>query len=137
MAKFGLWKRRLPALCAAMAGVLPAQTLTTLVNFNGTNGIDPVASLFQGSDGNLYGTASMGGANSYGTVFKMTPSGALTTLHNFDMADGAAPQAGLVQGTDGNFYGTTSAGGPNGNYGTVFKITPGGTLTTLYSFSLT
>jgi uncharacterized repeat protein (TIGR03803 family) len=44
------------------------------------------------------------------------------------------PEAGLVQATDGNFYGTTVRGGANGNLGTVFKITPSGTLTTLYSF---
>ena len=44
--------------------------------------------------------------------------------------------AALVQATDGNFYGTTSAGGANGG-GTVFKITPSGTLTTLHSFDCT
>ncbi len=75
-----------------------------------------------------------------GTVFKITPSGKLTTLHSFDLADGYAPQAGLVQGTDGNFYGTTLEGGPTNascmyqSCGTVFKITPSGTLTTLYNF---
>ena len=39
-----------------------------------------------------------------------------------------------MQGSDGNFYGTTYYGGAN-NVGTVFEITPGGTLTTLYSFA--
>ena len=58
----------------------------------------------------------------------------LTPLYNFDSTDGANPFAGLVQATDGNFYGTTNVGGANANNGTVFKITPGGTLTTLYSF---
>jgi uncharacterized repeat protein (TIGR03803 family) len=58
-----------------------------------------------------------------------------TTLHSFDGPDGANPLwAGLVQATNGDFYGTTSGGGANGNYGTVFKITPSGTLTTLYTF---
>jgi uncharacterized protein (TIGR03437 family) len=120
-----------------MAVTLSAQTLTTLVNFNGINGVQPVASLVQGSDGSLYGTASTGGTHGYGTIFEMTPSGTLATLYNFDLADGATPQAGLVEGTDGNFYGTTSAGGANGNYGTIFKVNAGGTLTTLHSFSLT
>ena len=55
------------------------------------------------------------------------------TLHRFDGTDGANPQAGLVQATGGNLYGTTYGGGAN-NAGTVFKITPSGTLTTLYSF---
>jgi uncharacterized repeat protein (TIGR03803 family) len=47
--------------------------------------------------------------------------------------DGAHPEAGLIQGSDGNFYGTTAVGGANYD-GTVFKITPGGVLTTLHSF---
>jgi uncharacterized repeat protein (TIGR03803 family) len=59
-------------------------------------------------------------------------------LHSFDGPDGAYPNAGLVQASDGNFYGTTSEGGASGNCsggcGTVFKITPNGTLTTLHSF---
>ena len=45
------------------------------------------------------------------------------------------PVAGLVQGSDGNFYGTTQSGGTNGGEGTVFKISPNGALTTLYSFT--
>jgi uncharacterized repeat protein (TIGR03803 family) len=56
-----------------------------------------------------------------------------TTLHSFDYTDGAQPDAAVVQGTNGDFYGTTSGGGAYG-YGTVFKITPVGILTTLYSF---
>jgi uncharacterized repeat protein (TIGR03803 family) len=78
-----------------------------------------------------------GGANNAGTVFKITPSGTLTTLYSFcsqiDCTDGEDPEAGLVQATNGDFYGTTSAGGANAG-GTLFKITPSGTLTTLYSF---
>jgi len=59
------------------------------------------------------------------------------SLFSFDNGDGADPYAGLIQGTDGNFYGTTEDGGANcgeGGCGTVFKITPSGKLTTLYSF---
>jgi uncharacterized repeat protein (TIGR03803 family) len=66
----------------------------------------------------------------------MTPSGALTTLHSFaGYPEGCYPYAGLVQGSDGNFYGTTYGCGANG-YGTVFKITSSGALTTLHSFDL-
>jgi uncharacterized repeat protein (TIGR03803 family) len=57
----------------------------------------------------------------------------LTTLHSFDGTDGMDPLAGLIQATDGNLYGTTSDGGA-GASGTVFKITTGGTLTTIYNF---
>ena len=68
-----------------------------------------------------------------------SPAQTLTTLVNFAGANGANPQSSLIQGTDGNFYGTTPDGGDlskcsSFGCGTVFKITPGGTLTTLYSF---
>ena len=63
-----------------------------------------------------------------------TSGPALTTLYTFTGSDGANPAASLVRGSDGNFYGTTPAGGAN-NAGTVFRITPTGVLTTLYSFS--
>jgi uncharacterized repeat protein (TIGR03803 family) len=112
----------------AMAAIaLPAQTFTTLLDFNGTNGQYPEAALVQGTEGSFYGTTLQGD----GTVFSITPNGTLTTLFSFDDTDGADPYAGLVQGTDGNFYGTTAVGG---GLGSAFKITPGGILTTLYNF---
>jgi len=80
-------------------------------------------------------------------VFRITPDGALTTLHVFcsqtACADGAQPLGALIEGSDGNFYGTTFEGGiqdyncSQADYfgcGTVFRITPEGALTTLYSF---
>jgi uncharacterized repeat protein (TIGR03803 family) len=97
----------------------------------------------QATNGNFYGTTFAGGANGYGTVFKITPSGTLTTLYSFcsqrGCPDGSYPGAALVQAPNGDFYGTTNGGGNsnsscNVGCGTVFKITPGGTLTTLYSF---
>jgi len=54
-------------------------------------------------------------------------------LVDFNYTDGAYPSSPLVQGLDGNFYGTNNIGGTNFN-GTVFKVTPAGTLTTLYNF---
>jgi uncharacterized repeat protein (TIGR03803 family) len=104
------------------------------------DGSNPWGNVVQGADGNFYGTTSQGtesGTTAYGTVFKVTPSGTLTLLYIFcslnGCADGANPYAGPVEGSDGNFYGTTYSGGAN-NGGTVFKITPDGTLTTLYAF---
>jgi len=87
-------------------------TSKVLHNFTcGSDGCVPVAGLVQGTDGSFYGTAREGGANSNGTVFKITPTGTLTTLHAFAGVDGAAPFGGLVLATDGNFYGTASGGG--------------------------
>ncbi|HZM04160.1 MAG TPA: choice-of-anchor tandem repeat GloVer-containing protein [Candidatus Saccharimonadales bacterium] len=124
----------------------PAGVLTTLVSFAGANGGHPYGGLVQGSDGNFYGTTysggdlSLNGGYGYGSVFKMTPAGVLTKLVSFNAANGGHPFAGLTQGSDGNFYGTTVWGGDlsidNGNgFGTTFKITPAGALTTLMAFN--
>ena len=110
--------------------------LTTLHSFTGGNdGANPKAGLVQGRDGDFYGTTQYGGTNGWGAVFKISTNGVLTTLHSFNGAtDGGYPQAGLVQGSDGSFYGTTASRGTNG-WGTVFKISTDGALTTLHSFS--
>src|ERR1017187_6983671 len=139
-------------LCAATAVVLPARTFTTLHSFDGTDGGQPRAGLVQATNGDLYGTTGSGGVNNNaecpyfgtgcGTVFKITPSGTLTTLYSFcaqsGCTDGYYPNAGLVQATNGDLYGTTAYGpncpGVGPGCGTVFKITPNGALTTLYSF---
>ena len=138
----------------------PAGVLNTLYSFSATDGsavnpynpetsyyynVDgdyPSGPLVEGSDGNFYGTAQVGGANGTGTIFRVTPTGEYTVLHTFNAnlltgasnTDGGEPMGSLVQGADGNFYGTTSFGGVNGG-GTFFQITPGGVLTTLYSFA--
>lgn len=143
--------------------ITPAGALTTLYSFCAVSstgpgeppcldGRNPLNALIQAADGNLYGTTNGGGVGlvncsvgptncNGGTVFRITPAGALSTLYSFcsqaTCADGSDP-AGLVQGNDGNFYGTTDYGGlANYSGGTVFKITPGGELTTLYDFCST
>ena len=128
--------------CGTVFKITPSGALTTLHSFCSqsgyTDGASPYAGLVQGSDGNFYGTTSAGGANGYGTVFKITPGGTLTTLYSFcsqsGCTDGQNPLGPLIQGSDGNYYGTTEWGGANYSFGTVFKITPSGALTTLYSF---
>jgi uncharacterized repeat protein (TIGR03803 family) len=117
-------------------------TVTTLYSFHGPTGAVPLAGLIEGKDGALYGTAAWGGTNQTGTgtVFKITTSGAVTRLYSFTASnggpnvDGAHPKAALIQASDGNLYGTTSSAGANAS-GTVFRITPSGTFTTVYSFS--
>jgi uncharacterized repeat protein (TIGR03803 family) len=126
-----------PNGCGTVFKMTPARMLTTLHSFDGTDGKGPAAGLIQATDGNFYGTTGTGGAVGYGTVFRITAAGALTTLYSFcsqpNCIDGVGPSGELVQGTDGNLYGTTLDGGAHG-YGTVFKITAAGRLTTLYSF---
>jgi uncharacterized repeat protein (TIGR03803 family) len=110
----------------------------------GEDGSTPYAGLIVGNDSNFYGTTTVGGAYGYGTVFRITPEGVETVLYSFTEGnvcvnyvchfDGGQPWAPLILGHDGNFYGTTSSGGANDGAGTVFRITPDGTETLLYSF---
>ena len=113
---------------------------TILHTFLDTDGGYP-AGLVQGSDGTFYGTTYYGGTHDIahggdGTVFKVTPTGTFTSLYSFTGGSDGGYPGGLVQGTDGDFYGTTYYGGLrsglNGN-GTIFKITPTGSLTTICS----
>lgn len=129
--------------------------LSTVYSFcvqtNCSDGEFPYAGLVKARNGNFYGTTGYGGIASNcpnptgfgcGTVFEITPSGQLTTLYNFcsqaNCSDGNLPVAGLIQGKNGNLYGTTGGGGitaPDGEgAGTIFEITPTGTLTTIYRF---
>ena len=91
------------------------------------------------SDGNFYGTTTFGGSANFGTIFKLTPTGTITTLVNFTGPNGTYPIGALIQASDGNLYGTTSGGGANPpfatQYGTVFKVTLDGTLTTIFIFT--
>jgi uncharacterized repeat protein (TIGR03803 family) len=113
--------------------ITPTGTLTILHSFDDTNNFaNPTYGLTVGNDGNFYGTQ----ANGYpGSVFKITPAGVVTVLHTFTSnPDGADPLSGVILGKDGNFYGDTEGGGEYG-YGTLFKMTPSGKLTILYSFN--
>lgn len=141
--------------CGTVFKATPAGDLSAFYSFcsqsSCADGYQPIGGLVQGTDGNFYGTTSAGGTDltdcvtGCGTVFKITPDGALMSLHSFSLVDGAYPLAGLIQATDGNFYGTTSQGGDlachasndSPGCGTVFQITPAGTLTTLHSLELT
>jgi uncharacterized repeat protein (TIGR03803 family) len=124
--------------CGTVFKLTPAGELTTLYDFcalaNCADGANPNG-VIQGTDGNFYGTTSNGGAYDVGTVFKLTPAGKLTVLHSFagSPTDGTNPFANVCEGSDGNFYGTTASGG-QGTYGTIFKVTSGGTYTLLHSF---
>lgn len=113
-----------------------AQTFSVVHNFTGgSDGGGPLSGFIIDSAGNFYGTTNTGGTSNYGVVFKMNSSGVETVLHTFTGGtDGANPNGGLVRDKTGNLYGTTTAGGASGA-GTVFRVTPTGTETVLYSFS--
>jgi uncharacterized repeat protein (TIGR03803 family) len=117
--------------------------LLTLVEFAddrpNNKGRLPYAGLMEGSDGNFYGSTSFGGASDSGTIWRMTSTGSLTTLVEFSGITGLnnrgmAPFAELVEGSDRNLYGTTTRGGVYG-YGTIFRLTPEGSITTLFDFT--
>jgi uncharacterized repeat protein (TIGR03803 family) len=111
----------------------------------GADGSGPNA-LVRDAAGNLYGTTGYGGATSAcdppsgcGVVFKLSPSGTETVLHSFsEPGDGAFP-GGLVRDAAGNLYGTTGFTITSIPFffglGTVFKLSPNGTETVLYSFT--
>ncbi len=128
----------------------PAGALTTLHSFaGGSDGAKPTFGLTQASDGNLYGTIDSGGANGYGYIYKVTSAGAFSLLTSFTGADGVAPKGELIEASDGNLYGVTAFGG-NGfspvcapssgftsscGFGTVFKASLSGSVTTVYAFT--
>jgi uncharacterized repeat protein (TIGR03803 family) len=137
------WMHVALLLATAMTDAASAQKFKTLASFNGANGSSPFSSMIQGRDGVLYGTTAQGGTSSScvggcGTIFAITPLGSLSTLYSLctqpNCADGVLPSERLILATDGNFYGTTLNAGANLIGGTVFKITPAGTLSTLYNF---
>jgi uncharacterized repeat protein (TIGR03803 family) len=110
------------------------------------DGMAPIGPLVAGADDYFYGTASAGGAQGNGTVFRVRFDGTgFETLFVFPElvansaglptnVDGATPVAGLTDGGDGRLYGVTNLGGEQGN-GTVYSIDPvGRVLTTLHHF---
>jgi uncharacterized repeat protein (TIGR03803 family) len=141
-------KIRAPIVAALSVLVLalPASaSIGTFYSFAGPDGETPAAPLVQGFDGFLYGVAAHGGdfnvlpPDGGGTIFRTDAVGNLTTLHVFRGLEGAVP-TGITQGRDGAFYGTTTYGGQPGSSpltpgtGTIFRIDPAGSLTTLFVF---
>jgi uncharacterized repeat protein (TIGR03803 family) len=131
-------------LGAVMGGNAFAQNNEKVLHsFSGPlDGILPVAELVTDSAGNLFGTASQGGASNWGTVFKISPEGAFTLLYSFTGgSDGGNPGGPLYIDKRGNLFGTTMSGGKAGcgefgqGCGVVFELSPSGTYSVLYAFS--
>lgn len=116
--------------------VTPSGSETVLHEFTSDDGRHCNMGLTLGNDTNFYGACYDGGTSNEGEIYKVTTGGVLTILHSFTNSgsDGAAPNAPPIQAGDGNFYGTTIAGGTNHD-GTIYKLTPAGTLTTIHSIA--
>ncbi|MGO8793211.1 MAG: choice-of-anchor tandem repeat GloVer-containing protein [Candidatus Sulfotelmatobacter sp.] len=129
--------------CGTVFKVTKRGTWTLLYAFTcGADGAYPWPGLLADSEGSLYGTTSLGGAYGWGTIYKVTSAGAETALYSFTgRTDGRFPLSNLVRDTKGNIYGTVEDGGtgtgPSCDYGcgAVFKLTPAGVETVLYSFT--
>ncbi|HWY20462.1 MAG TPA: choice-of-anchor tandem repeat GloVer-containing protein [Candidatus Acidoferrum sp.] len=124
------------SLVMLFAPATRAQTVTFVHAFNIANGQYPSFEILtQGRDGNLYGTTYQGGDFGQGTVFRQSSTGMSNlVLHSFNGSDGANPISGLTLARDGNFYGTTVQGGVF-NWGALYRISPNGVFTVLYSFT--
>jgi len=129
--------------CIATMIASTAQSVHLVATFDGSNGVQPV-NLVQGFDGTLYGETTSGGTYNGGSIFQVTPTPSLNSLYSFcaqivhTCTDGSTLQGGpLLQTADGDFYGTTGTGGGDGqtNYGTIFRITLSGHLTTVHNFA--
>jgi uncharacterized repeat protein (TIGR03803 family) len=123
-------------LTLSLAVCAQAQTFSYLAEFNGTNGLQPFGAVMQATDGNFYGTTTNGGGHGYGNVYRIAPSGEITSIYDFCLRsvcnDGTTPEWAPVLGGDGNLYGTTT--GIDYGFGTIYKMTLSGKLTTLYTF---
>ncbi len=107
--------------------VAGSDNITTLANFNGSNGSEPDSGLLVDDAGDLFGTTDAGGASGDGTAFEIKAgTGSITTLVSFNGTNGSQPTfSGLTADTAGNLFGTTLFGGTN-NLGVVFEISNSG-----------
>jgi len=128
--------------CGVVFRVSADGTSYVILHFfkGGSDGALPDTGLVADSSGNLYGTTNRGGGSGCfgdgcGVVFKLSPDGAsYTVLYSFTgFGDGGLPSGELIVDDRGNLYGTTQLGGAAGT-GVVFRLSPGGTETVLYSF---
>jgi uncharacterized repeat protein (TIGR03803 family) len=122
--------------CGTVYQLSRAGKYRVLYSFLGfPDGEGPQGGVVRDAAGNLYGTTSAGGPNSYGTVFKLDATGKETILYAFTGgADGEFPNTGLVRDGAGNLYGATELGGPNQS-GTIFKLDTAGNETVLHAFT--
>ena len=122
----------------AIFKITPSGLVTIAHNFFVNDGSYPTGQLLQAKNFFLYGTTQFGGTANSGTVFEITLSDIFTSMASFSYPNGVYPNGGVAVDNNGNVFGTTLQGGTNGlpelGFGTAFKITPAGTLTTVHDF---
>lgn len=123
--------------CGTVFKVNSSGEETVLYRFTGlADGWEPFANVTPDSAGNLYGTASSGGADNWGVLFKLSPQNKLTVIHSFcsetNCADGGDPRD-IIRTAEGTIYGATVGGGPSGR-GVAFKFNASGVETVLHTF---
>ena len=96
--------------------ITPSGAFTVLHHFGSGDGYNQIGGLVQATDGNLYGTNNLGGANGWGVLFRIGTSGMFAVLHDFASDSGASPQVTMLQHTNGKLYGDTAVGWPGGFY---------------------
>ncbi|HEX3432259.1 MAG TPA: choice-of-anchor tandem repeat GloVer-containing protein [Rhizomicrobium sp.] len=123
--------------CGIAFEITPDGTETVLYSFTGKkgDGATPVAGLIA-KEKYLYGTTLYGGADLYGTVFRLAEDGSEKVLHSFagGPGDGANPEAGVTMDAAGNLYGTSYDGGAY-QFGAVFRLASDGTISLIHSFA--
>jgi len=105
-----------------------------LHRFSGDDGSYPNADLTFDNAGDLYGTASNGGAYNWGTIFRLDPEGKYSALYSFTGgADGQTPAGGVtIDETTGDLYGTATFG--NSGNGVIYRLSSNGKLTVVHAF---
>lgn len=132
--------------CGTAFKLSPSGTFSLLHSFAGrTDGSNPGSGLFKAGKSAFYGvTVEGGGTGCYsgygcGTVYRLSRGGTETVLHSFgDGTNGANPYGQLIADTAGNLYETAAGGGEQncpGGCGTLFKLSPSGRETVLYTFT--
>jgi uncharacterized repeat protein (TIGR03803 family) len=125
-----------PFTCGNVYKLTSAGVYTSLHTFSGSD-CGPASSLFQASDGNLYGTLySCALTSSQGCVYKISTAGVFKEIYGFTTSAGYAPCTGVIQAKNGNLYGATNLGAAN-NAGSIYKLTTAGVYTDLHDFNNT
>jgi len=122
-----------------LAGAEPTLQLLSEIFPQPNSSFYTATSLAEGPDGSLYGATGESSPITSGTVYRVSRDGILTNFFTFNGTNGEGPLGGVTFGSDGSLYGVTRYGGSSyrcwqDGFGTVFKLTTNGALTTLFVF---